>query len=146
MSRGLPNGTVIFLYPNTGDGVTLTVMNPSETLLEGNIGSNTILSIFFMANVTQPLGRLAIFQFALTSDTTATLGQDYNLQDTEITVPFNFAGIFFTRFNLVILGDDMDEFNVEVIEGTLEPISDLDVVMASNIITINIVDDDGECI
>ena len=124
--------------------VTLTVLNPSETVLEGGAGNSTELSIFVMANITEPLSRSAAFQFTLTSATTATLGQDFILQDTAITIPFNFDGIFFSSFTVVILGDDFDEVDIEVIEGTLEPISDLDTVVPSmGVVTINIMDDDG---
>ena len=127
-----------------GDGVALTVMNTSVSVLEGDSGDITELSIFVMANITEPLNRFPVFQFTLTSATTATLGQDFILQDTAITIPFNFAGIFSTSFTVVILGDDSDEMDIEVIEGTLEPTSDLDTVLPSGVITINITDDEGE--
>ena len=122
----------------------MTVINPSETVLEGDAGNSTELSIFVMANITEPLSRSVFFQFTLTSATTATLGQDFILQDTAITIPFNFAGIFFSSFTVVIQGDNLDEMDIEVIEGTLEPISDLDtVVPLMGVVTINIMDDDG---
>ena len=119
-------------------------MNTSLSVLEGDSGDTTEVSIFIMANITEPLNRFSVFQFTLTSATTATLGQDFILQDTEITIPFNFAGIFSTSFTVVILGDDFDEMDIEVIEGTLEPLSDLDTVLPSDVITINITDDEGE--
>ena len=98
-----------------------------------------------MANITEPLNRFPVFQFTLTSATTATLGQDFILQDTAITIPSNFVGTFSTSFTVVIIpGDDSDEMDIEVIEGTLEPISDLDTVLPSGVITIKITDDDGE--
>ena len=128
----------------SGVGITLIVQNTSVSVLEGDPGNTTIQSIFVMANITQPLGRLAVFQFTLTSATTAMLGEDFILQNTEITIPFNFAGIFSTSITVVILGDDSDEMDIEVIEGILEPISDLDTVLPSGVITINITDDEGE--
>lgn len=121
-------------------------MEPAEiNVTEPDGVSANIVIVCLSAEVNQPLDRDAMFGFALSSTSTATNFNDFNITETTLTIPTNFSGVYMLCVNIAILNDTYVE-PIETIEYEIIPLSSDDSVVYSdggNSLRINIFDNDG---
>ena len=122
-------------------GVTLVPLNPVQTVVEPDMFDFINIDLCFTANVSQPLGRDAVFEFVLANTSTATIFEDYapNIAAPFLTIPALFSGQFFTCAVIQIFGDNEVEGN-EVIVSDLVPLSPQDSVANDSTLVITIID------
>ena len=114
-----------------------------QLVVEPNLFDFVNINLCFAANVPQPLGREAVFEFVISNTSTAIIFEDYtpNITSPFLTIPPLFSGRFFTCVVLQIIGDNDVEGN-EVIVSDLVPLSPQDSVANDSTLVITIIDND----
>ena len=132
----------------TGPGITLTLDAPLNiNITEGNSGEVFSFETCFSAQVDEPLGRFAVFQFNETNLTTVTFGSDFfvDLESSFVTIATpDFAGLLSFCLEVSIIGDDMFEPD-EVLDFDLVALSERDAVDlgGADSLRFTIINDDG---
>jgi hypothetical protein len=117
--------------------------DPVIYVTEPNDGTNVTVSSCFQANVTRPRRRAAMFVLTFLNTSTAYQGLDFIVERAlYIAIPAGFSGVFTECVNISILGDNIIEGD-EVIEYSVMPMSDRDLVDISGPLRVNILDNDG---
>ena len=118
------------------------ILNPEQSVMEAGFGNLTSVISCFSVNLSQPLIRSALFEFALSELSTAVPGFDFNINTSLIIVPGDFIGEFFTCVNFTIFGDFLLESN-ETIVYEIVPRVTVDTVVFPGVIRIDILDNDN---
>jgi hypothetical protein len=124
-------------------GLILMVQDPVINATEPNDGTNVTVSSCFQANVTRPRRRAAMFVLTFLNSSTAYEGLDFIVEHVSyIAIPGGFSGVFTECVNISITGDNIIEGD-EVIEYSVMPMSDRDMLDISGPLRVNIFDNDG---
>lgn len=130
--------------------MVLVVENPVEYVSEPDSSEMALVSACFSAQLYEPLGRNASFEFGISNSSTAELFTDYFpiIESDFVVIPAGFVGSFSFCVNITVFGNDVldgDRFAI----FTLTPLSPFDMVFFPNngsYLVLNILDNDCEFI
>lgn len=117
------------------------------TVTETNQPNTLNLRFCFSTQLNRTLNRDTVFNFVLADSTTANSGTDFVFDNPFLRFTAGSSGDLMQCAEITITGDSIVE-NDESIAYNLIAMSDLDTVLPSetDALTVNIVDDDGECV